>query len=176
MFRQHVGPYQFSNKLMVVNSKPSWFTNSRRLQKFIKFKKISRDYIVGFTDGEGCFSLHISRHKKRPFGLCFTPSWSVSQNSTSENVLQDIKSFFNCGFIRPDRKTSNFEVRDLENLQKKNHSFFQKESVKNSKKSRFPLVLWNLQFVRKRRTFKPNRCPKINRFSIFYESEWCVSS
>lgn len=87
-------------------------------------KKISSDYIVGFTDGEGCFSLDISKHKKRPFGLCLTPSWSVSQNSTSVTVLKDIKSFFGCGFIRPDRKTSKYEVRDLESLQHKIIPFF----------------------------------------------------
>jgi hypothetical protein len=105
----------------------------------MKNKPISADYIVGFIDGEGSFSLHINRHKKRLFGLCFTPSWSVSQNSTSKDVLQDIQSFFNCGFLRPDRKTSKLEVRDLDNLQKKIIPFFKKNPLRTQKKQDFLL-------------------------------------
>lgn len=82
-------------------------------------KKISADYIVGFTDGEGCFSLHISKRTKSPFGLFFTPSFSVSQNTTSVAVLEEIQTFLGCGFIRPDRKTSKYEVRDLDSLEQK---------------------------------------------------------
>lgn len=117
-------------------------------------KKISHDYIVGFTDGEGCFSLHISKQNKRPFGLCFTPSWSVSQNSTSENVLQDIKAFFNCGFIRPDRKTNKYEVRDLEDLGNKIIPFFKKNPLRTKKKQDFVLFCEICDLLQKREHLK----------------------
>lgn len=62
-------------------------------------KKITPDYIVGFTDGEGCFTLHIAKRSASPFGLFFTPSLSVSQNTNSIQVLKEIQNFFQCGFI-----------------------------------------------------------------------------
>lgn len=50
-------------------------------------KKITSSYIVGFTDGEGCFTLHIYKKPKTNQGFCFTPSFSISQNSHSIDVL-----------------------------------------------------------------------------------------
>jgi len=60
-------------------------------------KKLTPDYILGFTDGEGCFTLHIVNRKKR---LNFTPSFSVSQNTHSIQVLKEIQQFFGCGYLR----------------------------------------------------------------------------
>ena len=57
-------------------------------------KKITPDYIVGFVDGEGCFTLHISKRKSNRFGFIFTPSFSISQNTHSQIVLEDIQQFF----------------------------------------------------------------------------------
>ena len=62
--------------------------------KNLKNKPITPDYIVGFIDGEGCFTLHIVKRKKSPFGFYFTPSFSVSQNTSSVSVLHEIHAFF----------------------------------------------------------------------------------
>lgn len=75
--------------------------------------KISPQYISGFVDGEGCFTLGISVNQKRPFGLCLTPSFSVSQHYKSESILRVIQNFFGCGFLRRDRFTTKYEVRSL---------------------------------------------------------------
>lgn len=56
--------------------------------------KLTPDYIVGFTDGEGCFTLHINKRKTSNFVFFFTPSFSLSQNSTSKHVLEEIQFFF----------------------------------------------------------------------------------
>ena len=87
-------------------------------------KNLTPDYICGFIDGEDCFSLHIVKRQTSPFGLFFTSSFSVSQNTTSVNVLEEIQHFFGYGFIRKDRNTSKYEVRDLKNLQQKIIPFF----------------------------------------------------
>ena len=55
-------------------------------------KKITPDYIVGFIDKEGCFTLHIFKKATSSFGICVTPSFSVSQNSTSVHVLEEIQN------------------------------------------------------------------------------------
>lgn len=82
-------------------------------------KKLTADSLVGFTDGEGCFSLDILKRRASPFGLFFTPSFSFSQNTTGIQVLKEIQTYFDCGCLRPDRKTSKYPVRDLTNLEQK---------------------------------------------------------
>ena len=103
------------------------------------YEKITSDYIVGFIDGEGCFTLHIHKRANSSFNICVTPSFSASQNSTSVHVLEEIQDFFGCGFIRQDRKTSKYEVRDLKNLRLKILPFFQKNKLRTQKQQDFLL-------------------------------------
>lgn len=100
-------------------------------------KKITADYIVGFTDGEGCFSLHITKRTQNNFGFFFTPSFSLSQNTSSKHVLEEIQAFFGCGFVRKDRKTSKYEVRDLQELLLKIIPFFEKNKLRTQKRQYF---------------------------------------
>lgn len=101
--------------------------------KNFKKKPITPEYIVGFIDGEGCFTLHIVKREKSPFGFYFTPSFSVSQNTTSRGVLQEILAFFGCGFIRQDKKTSKFEVRKI-------LPFFEKHPLRTLKHKDFQIL------------------------------------
>lgn len=98
---------------------------------------ITPDYILGFSDGEGCFTLHIWKREKNSFGLNFTPSFSISQNTHSRKVLDEIQEFFQCGFVRKDRKTHKYEVRDLKNLEQKIIYFFQQNILRTQKKQDF---------------------------------------
>ena len=102
-----------------------------------KLNSRTSEYILGFTDGEGCFTLHISKKKKSPFGLSLTPSFSVSQNTESRDVLEEIRLFFDCGWIRADRKTSKYEVRDLHSLLTKMIPFFKKHPLRTQKRRDF---------------------------------------
>jgi hypothetical protein len=77
---------------------------------------LSPDYISGFADGEGCFSISFSHKKKMPFGICVTPSFSISQNKESVSVLYEIQAYFHCGFLRSDRNTFKYEVRSVSDL------------------------------------------------------------
>lgn len=114
-------------------------------------KSITPDYIVGFTDGEGCFSLHIVKRQKSPFGFYFTPSFSLSQNTSSVHVLEEILAFFDCGFIRKDKKTSKYEVRDLVNLETIIVSFFQKNQLRTLKNKDFQVFCEICKLLREKR-------------------------
>lgn len=108
------------------------------LKTKIRFmKKLTSDSIVGFTDGEGCFSLDIYKRKNTKFGFLLTPSFSLSQNTTSKHVLEEIQTFFDCGFIRKDRKTSKYEVRDLKQLREKIIPFFKRNQLRTQKNQDF---------------------------------------
>ena len=69
------------------------------------------------------------------------PSFSVSQNFDRSEVLELIKTYFECGSIRPDRsdKTLKFEVRSINELTKKINPHFIKYRLISSKQKDFEL-------------------------------------
>jgi len=79
------------------------------------------EYISGYVDGEGCFTVTFNQKAKALLGWELRPSFSVSQNENRRQVLDIIKDYFGCGYIRRDYhdKTVKFEVRDHNDLMKK---------------------------------------------------------
>lgn len=79
---------------------------------------IDPNYISGYVDGEGSFLVSFSPREKLSIGLEARPSFSVSQREDRSEVLDLIKSYFGCGFIRYSRRDRNrkYEVRNLNNL------------------------------------------------------------
>ena len=73
-------------------------------------------YLSGYVDGEGCFTVSIYPRKKMTIGWEVRPSFSVSQNFDRASFLYEMKGYFGCGTIRPDRKTLKYEVRSLQEL------------------------------------------------------------
>ena len=68
--------------------------------------------VVGFTDGEGCFSVSIHRNDlARPTaGWHVQPTFQVSQHRDHSNVLYELQSFFGCGSVRHKGARSTVEV------------------------------------------------------------------
>jgi hypothetical protein len=64
-------------------------------------------WIVGFVDGEGCFSAPIQRNKRMGRGWQVQPVFSVVQGERSVEVLEMIREFFNCGKIYRNRRHDN---------------------------------------------------------------------
>jgi len=98
---------------------------------------LSPDYISGFSDGEGCFSISFSHKKKMPFGICVTPSFSISQNKESVSVLKRIQTYFQCGFLRQDKNTMKYEVRNLHDLQTRIRPHFETYPLNTQKAQDF---------------------------------------
>ncbi|OHA23541.1 MAG: hypothetical protein A3G52_04370 [Candidatus Taylorbacteria bacterium RIFCSPLOWO2_12_FULL_43_20] len=97
------------------------------------------EYISGYVDGEGCFSLSFSRRNKMLVGWETKPSFSVSQNQERAEVLYLIQKRFGCGFIRRDYsdKTLKYEVRSLDDLLKKIIPHFVTNPLLSSKQDDF---------------------------------------
>ena len=70
------------------------------------------EYITGYADGEGCFTVTFNRKLKANLGWEAKPSFSVSQNEDKRQVLDIIQKYFDCGYIRRDYadKTVKYEV------------------------------------------------------------------
>jgi LAGLIDADG endonuclease len=64
-------------------------------------------WIVGFVDGEGCFSVPIYRNATHRIGWQVQPAFAVVQGERSVHVLHGLKEFFGCGGVYVNRRHDN---------------------------------------------------------------------
>lgn len=64
-------------------------------------------WIVGFVDGEGCFSCCIQRNKRMSRGWQVQPRFAVVQGEKSASALELIQSYFGCGRIWRNKRHDN---------------------------------------------------------------------
>lgn len=101
-------------------------------------------WIVGFTDGEGCFSVSIVKNKTSSIGWQVMPEFVVTQGESSLKALEKTKDFFGCGNIfvnnRYDNHTENlyrFCVRSLKDLNEEIVPFFKTHPLLTAKQREF---------------------------------------
>jgi hypothetical protein len=99
------------------------------------------EYITGFVDGEGCFTVTFNVRKKAKMGLELRPSFSVSQNKERSQILYLMQRYFGCGHIRPTHrdKTLKYEVRNHNDLMLKIIPHFEKYQLLSAKQKDFKL-------------------------------------
>ena len=104
-------------------------------------KRNIHEYISGYVDGEGCFSISFSKREKFLVGWETKPSFSVSQNEDRAQVLFLIQKNLQCGHIRRDfsDKTLKFEVRSLDDLIGKVIPHFEQYPLLSEKQKDFEL-------------------------------------
>ena len=101
-------------------------------------------WIIGFVDGEGCFSVSVFKNSTAKLGWQVFPEFAVTQGAKSVDVLKLIQKYFQCGSIVINRRSDNhrenlyrFLVRNIHDLNDKIVPFFQKNKLKTSKKNDF---------------------------------------
>ena len=69
-----------------------------------------RGWVIGFVDGEGCFSIGFVRQPRRrdragyATGIQVTPRFVVTQGMSSVHVLEELQEFFGCGRLSVNRR------------------------------------------------------------------------
>ena len=98
-----------------------------------------REYISGFVDGEGCFSVSFTKRSRFLLGWETKPSFSVSQNSNRAQQLFIMQKHFGCGFMRDGitDKTIKYEVRRLNDLIEKVIPHFDQYPMLSAKQQDF---------------------------------------
>jgi hypothetical protein len=99
------------------------------------------EYITGYVDGEGCFTVTFNVRKKAKLRLELRPSFSVSQNKERSQILYLMQRYFGCGYIRPTYrdKTLKYEVRNHNDLMLKIIPHFEKYPLLSAKQKDFKL-------------------------------------
>ncbi len=87
-------------------------------------------WIVGFVDGEGCFSVSVHRnpHVRRTRGWQLQAAFQVYQHVSGVAVLYGLQRFFGCGGLSRKGPTSNvmtYTVWSLQDLEERIIPFFE---------------------------------------------------
>jgi len=126
-------------------------------------KRNIAEYISGYTDGEGCFSISFSKRKKILVGWETKPSFAVGQNYDRAEVIKIIQKYFGCGNIRRDYsdKTLKYEVRSLKELIEGVIPHFRKFPLLSAKKKDFNLFAKICKMMERQKHLKRNGFIKI---------------
>jgi LAGLIDADG endonuclease len=93
--RESSGTHSLSHprrRLAIVNSdKPSGAGNQQE-------RPLAAEWVVGFVDGEGCFSIPIFQNRTCRLGWQVQPEFAVVQGERSVSVLHALEKFFGCGW------------------------------------------------------------------------------
>ena len=102
------------------------------------------EWIVGFTDGEGCFSISIVRNPECRLGWQVQHEYSVTQADSSLEALELVRTHFGCGMIIPNRRKDNhkdlmlrFSVKRRAELVGVIVPFFDEHPLRTAKKHDF---------------------------------------
>ncbi|HEY7532279.1 MAG TPA: LAGLIDADG family homing endonuclease [Nitrospiraceae bacterium] len=101
-------------------------------------------WVVGFVDGEGCFSAPVVRSPKMTLGWQVQPAFAVVQGASSGQVLNDLVDFFGCGAVYINRRHDNhkedllrYEVGGRRDLSERIIPFFREHELRTAKRSNF---------------------------------------
>lgn len=107
-------------------------------------ERLSSEWVVGFVDGEGCFSVPIYRNSGMTLGWQARPEFAVAQNASSRSVLEELVTFFECGKVFLNRRHDNhredllrFCVQRRRDIEQKVIPFFRENRLRTTKRNDF---------------------------------------
>lgn len=108
--------------------------------------QIQKDWISGFVDGEGCFSVGINPNKAATLKVQVLPEFVVVQHKRDVKILYGLKEFFKCGYVKKNHgDLMCYIVRNLSHLLNIIIPFFEKNPLITTKKYNFLRFRWIVQ-------------------------------
>lgn len=108
--------------------------------------KLPPDYICGFVDGEGCFTIVISKHKTKKLGLDARLHFEIELRADDEELLKNIQETLKCGHIYHLNYDKygwaphvELKVSSIKDIRDKIIPFFKKHQLRSKKKHSFEL-------------------------------------
>ena len=101
-------------------------------------------WVVGFVDGEGCFSVPIFRHPSTRVGWQVQPEFVVVQSARSMSALEELQQYFGCGRVGIHARKDNhrgpmarWAVRSKRELTERIVPFFEEHPLHTAKAGEF---------------------------------------
>jgi len=127
-------------------------------------------WIVGFVDGEGCFSVSVFKNRTTRSKFQVFPEFVITQGQKSLSSLEEIKNFFGCGAIYVNRRYDNHKeniyrycVRSLKDLNETIIPFFKANQLKTHKKHNFEILCRAVDMILKKNPSSTRGFTKIQR-------------
>lgn len=125
-------------------------------------------WIVGFTDGEGCFSVSFLRNKTSKNGWQIFPEFVVTQGAKSLPALEIFLAYFRCGKIYENKRYDNHRehlyrycVRSIGELEQHIVPFFKTHALKTYKQRDFLLFARIVAMMSERKHLTESGATKI---------------
>ena len=125
-------------------------------------------WIIGFSDGEGCFSVSLFRNKTTKFGWQVFPEFVVTQGEKSKNSLELLHKFFRSGKIYKNKRRDNHKeniyrycIRSRKELTEIIIPFFKKNRLRTAKKEDFMIFCKIIEMMNQNAHQKINGIRKI---------------
>ena len=119
---------------------------------------ITIGWLVGFVDGEGCFSVPIFRQRSMSHGWQVQPAFAVVQGASSRDVLEEMVEFFGCGKVSVNRRHDNhredlcrYNVSRFGDLRDIVVPFFQENPLRTAKRDNFAKFAMIIELMDRRR-------------------------
>lgn len=101
-------------------------------------------WVVGFVDGEGCFSISVVKNAGCRLGWQVQHEFSVSQAEPSRAILNELIEFFGCGAVIENNRYDNHHYRMLRYSVKRRYDlteriipFFEAQPLLTAKRADF---------------------------------------
>jgi len=105
---------------------------------------LTPDYVSGFIDGEGCFSVSVHPHPTARHGWLVAPCFQAYQHRDNVEILEKLEAFFGCGRIMakgPSSSVMTYSVYRRSNLESVIVPFFERYPLVSRK--HFDFVKWS---------------------------------
>ena len=100
-------------------------------------ESLSREWVVGFVDGEGCFFVGVNRQPTMKNGWQVLPEFRVVQHERDVAILERLQKFFGCGQITTNHGgRKELRIRGVKELAKV-VAFFKEHPLRTVKRSSF---------------------------------------
>ena len=120
-------------------------------------ERLEPSWIVGFVDGEGCFSVSVFRNHTSRLGWQVFPEFAITQGGKSVETLERIKNYFDCGNVFINRREDNHRenlsrycVRSVEDLRKVVIPFFRHHPLQTAKRQDFELFVGAVDLIERK--------------------------
>ncbi len=132
-------------------------------------RKITEDYISGFVDGEGCFSLSLRKDKGRYF--YWKAIFAIVIRNDDDKIIKQIKKYFDCGSISYSKDCIRYQITDTTELMTIIIPFFEKFPLIGKKGDDFKLWREAVFIINKNKIKKVNSEKGIKGF---VKNQWNV--
>ncbi len=113
-------------------------------------ERLAPDWVVGFTEGEGCFRVSINKQPKMSTGWQVLPEFRIVQHKRNKATLKQLQRFFGAGDVVVNHDTRwELRIRKLSDL-KKVIAFFDQHPFHTTKKSDFRIFAQVLSMMERR--------------------------